>query len=339
MILKTRSNEVLRALAICLALLLLLSPTAFASSVQLSASSETGSEGDIVSVAIGIENAASTEGGQFELNFDPDVVAPEDISKGEFVSSAANDQFNYNLEFDGSTLMVIWVTPAGDTSDSGTVCTIDFEIVGDGESSLTFSEVVLAPEGIDVAATHSSGSILSEEPDDEQALLDAIDAANDAIAGLPDSDDITLGDKPDVEEVRDLVDAAKDLGATDNDFDDLGKLEDAEAMIDKLEAIKAADDAIVALPTIEDLTIDDKPAVVAARALLDEAKDRHDAVDDDFTYLSVLQAAENRIKELEGQVPTPPTGGIGYIIATGLILIGLGAYFYLKRQRYVSVSK
>ncbi len=334
--LKMRSNEVLRALAICLALLLLLSPTAFASSVQLSASSESGAEGDTVSVSIGIENASGTEGGQFELNFDPDVVVPADISKGEFVSSAANDQFNYNLEFDGSTLMVIWVTPAGDTSDSGTVCTIDFEIVGDGESSLTFSGVVLAPEGIDVAATHSSGSITSDEVPDLQA---AIDAANEAIANLPDPDDITLGDKPDVQDARDLVNAAMDLGATDNDFDDLGKLEDAEAMIAKLEAIKAADDAIVALPTVEDLTLDDKPAVVAARALVSEAKDSHGAVDGDFTYLSILQAAENRIKELEGQVPTPPTGGMGYIIATGLALIGLGAFFYLKRQRYVSANE
>lgn len=339
--LKMRSNEVLIALAMCLALLLLFSPAAFASDgVKLSASSEEGSEGDTVTVTISIENAAGSEGGQFELNFDPAVVEPVDIDKGEFVSSADNDQFNYNLEFDSDTLMVIWVTPAGDTSDSGTVCTIDFELVGEGESSLTFSGVVIAPDTADVAATHTSGSITSDEPVDEDAeLQDAIDAANEAIANLPDPDDITLADKPDVEEARELVDAAKDLGATDADFDDLEKLEDAEAMIAKLEAIKAADDAILALPTIEDLTLDDKPAVVAARALVNEAKDQHGAVDDDFTYLATLQAAENRIKELEGEIPTPPTGGLGYMVLGGLALVAFGAYLYIKRQRYATANK
>lgn len=337
--LKMRNSEVLLTLALCLALLLLFSPAAFASDgVKLSASSEAGSEGDTVSVTISIDDAADTEGGQFELNFDPDVAVPVDIDKGSFVENASNDQFNYNLEFDANTLMVIWVTPNADTSDSGTVCTIDFELVGEGESSLTFSGVVIAPEAADVAATHTSGSITSDEPDDEAALQDAIDAANEAIANLPDPDEITLDDKADVEEARDLVDAAKALGATDDDFEDLDKLESAEAMIAKLEAIKAADDAILELPTIEDLTLDDKPAVVAARALVDEAKDQHGAVDDDFTYLATLQAAENRIKELEGEIPTPPTGGLGYMVLGGLILVALGAYFYIKRQRYATVK-
>lgn len=335
MITLKKRKSVLISLVFCLAFLLLFSPAAFASDgVQLSASSEAGSEGDTISVTISIDNAAGTEGGQFELNFDPDVAVPVDIAKGSFVDNASNDQFNYNLEFDANTLMVIWVTPNADTANSGTVCTIDFELVGEGNTSLTFSGVVLAPDDIDVAATHTSGSI---EVDDTTALQDAIDAANAAIAALPDPDDITLADKPDVEAARDLVDAAKDLGATDADFDDLDKLEDAEAMIAKHEAIKAADDAIVALPTVEDLTLDDKPAVVAARALVNKAKDDHGAVDADFTYLSILQAAENRIKELEGLVPTPPTGGMGYLILGGLLMVALGAYLYIKRQRYATV--
>ena len=335
MITLKKRNSVLVSMVVCLALLLIFSPAAFAQGeVKLSASSVSGSEGDTVSVSISIEEAAGTEGGQFELNFDPDVAVPVDIEKGGFVSNASNDQFNYNLQFDASTLMVIWVTPSADTSNSGTVCTIDFELVDEGTTSLTFSGVVIAPDDIDVAATHTSGSI---EVDDTDALQNAIDAANDAIANLPDPDDITLGDKPDVVEARDLVEAARDLGATDGDFVNLSKLEDAEAMIDKLEAIKAADDAIVALPTIEDLTLDDKPAVVAARALVDEAKSQHGAVDSDFTYLSILQAAENRIKELEGLVPTPPTGGMGYLVLGGLLLVAFGIYLYAKRQRYATV--
>ncbi len=337
MITLKKRKSVLFSFALCLAFLLLLSSAAIAQGeVQLSASSESGSEGDTVTVTISIDDAAGTEGGQFELNFDPDVAVPVDISKGGFVSNASNDQFNYNLEYDNNTLMVIWVTPNADTSDSGTVCSIDFELVGEGNTSLTFSGVVVAPDGIDVAATHSSGSI--ESDDDTEALQDAIDAANEAIANLPDPDDITLGDKPDVVKARDLVKAAKDLGASDSDFDDLGKLEDAEAMIAKLEAIRAADDAILALPTIDNLTLDDKPAVVSARALVNEAKEQHGAVDGDFNYLSTLQAAENRIRELEGEIPTPPTGGMGYLIISGLLIITLGVYFYIKRKQCVAVK-
>jgi len=324
------------SLVLCLSLLLMFSQAVFAeNSVRLDAGSESGSEGDEVSVTVSISNAAGTEGGQFELNFDPDVAVPVDIAKGSFVDNASNDQFNYNLEFDNDTLMVIWVTPNGDTADSGTVCTIDFELVEEGDTSLTFSGVVIAPDDMEVAATHGAGSI---SVDDMSPLEKAIEAANKAIADLPDPDDITLADKPDVVEARDLVEEAKDLGAEDDDFDDLGKLEDAEAMIAKLEAIKAADDAILALPTVEDLTLDDKPAVVAARALVNKAKDDHDAVDADFTYLSLLQAAENRIQELEGLVPTPPTGGIGYLILGGLILVALGVFAYIKRLRFATVK-
>jgi len=337
--LKMKSHEVLKALVICLVLLLLFSPAAFASDgVKLSASNETGSEGDTVTVTISIENAAETEGGQFELIFNPEVVKPVTITKGEFVSNASNDQFNSNPEFDSNKLMVIWVTPEGvDDVDSGPVCEIEFELVGEGESSLTFSGVVIAPANVDVAATHTSGSITSDE---EVGLQDAIDAANEAIADLPDADDITLDEKPDVEEARALVDAAKILGATDDDFDDLEKLEDAEAMIAKLEAIKAADEAILALtPLDEGFSLDDKPAVVAARALVDQAKSEHGAVDADFANLATLQAAENRIRELEGEMPTPPTGGLGYMVLGGLSLLAVGAYFYIKKQRYLTVNK
>lgn len=332
-----KRKSMLISVVLCLSFLLLFSQAALAAdSVRLSASSEIGFSGDEVTVTISIEDAEGTEGGQFELNFDPDVAVPVDIAKGSFVGDAANDQFNYNLEFDDDTLMVIWVTPVGDTAASGVVCTIDFELVDEGETALTFSGVVIAPEDAVVAPTHGAGIITVD--DEEAALARAIAAADEAIADLPDPEDITLADKPDVEAARDLVDEAKALGAVDDDFEDLEKLEAAEAMIEKLEAIKAADDAILALPAVSDLTLDDKPDVVAARALVNLAKTEHGAVDDDFTYLSLLQAAENRIKELEGLVPTPPTGGMGYVVAGGLLLLAFGLLAYIKRSRFATVK-
>jgi len=263
---------VLISLVVCLSFLLLFSQAAIAAdSVRLSASSEEGSTGDIVTVSITIENALGTEGGQFQLNFDPSVVVPDSISKGTFVSSASNDQFNYNLDYDASTMMVIWVTPYGDTAASGEVCRINFKAVGEGDSALTFSDVVFAPDTIAAAPTHRAGSVTVDE------------------------------------------------------------------MTAKERAIKAADAAILALPSVDQLRLDDKPDVVAARALVNRAKDLG-AVDSDFLYLSLLRAAENRITELEGLIPTPPTGGMGYLIFGGLILVALGGVAYIKRHRFASVK-
>ena len=324
-----KRKTMLITMTICLALLLLLSQFAFASDgVRLSASSETGAVDDEVTVTISIENALNTEGGQFDLSFDSDVVAPVSAARGGFVPDVSGNLFDYNLDLADGQLRLIWVTAEGSDAGSGTVGTIVFEIVDEGETNLNFSNIVISPDDVDVAAP-SSGKITSEDPVDE--LQKAIDDANAAIAALPAVEDLTLADKADVQRARDLVDEAKDLGAEDADFDDLAKLEDAEKKIAKLEAIKAADDAILALPSVDILTLDDKPAVVAARALVDRAKTEHGAVDADFLYLDRLRAAENRIKELEGLVPTPPTGMMHYLLPLGMLILLAGLVFYVKR--------
>ena len=325
-----KRKTLLITLVMCVSLLLLFSQSVFATDgVRLSASSEKGDVGDEVTVTISIENGLDTEGGQFDLSFDEDVVEPVSASRGGFVPDISGNMFDYNLDLADGELRVVWVTAEGAAADSGTVGTITFEILDEDETDLTFSNIVISPDDVAVA-TPRSGSI-EYDPVDE--LQKAIDAANQAIADLPDVDDITLADKPDVEDARDLVEEAKDLGATDADFDDLEKLEAAEEKIAKLDAIKAADDAILALPSVEVLSLDDKPDVVAARSLVDKAKTEHGAVDDDFNYLDRLRAAENRIYELEGLDPTPPTGDMNYLLPLGLLIVLAGLFFFVKRSR------
>lgn len=327
-----KRKTLLITLVMCVSLLLLFSQAAFATDgVKLSASDEKGEVGDEVTVTISIENALDTEGGQFDLSFDADIVEPVSATRGGFVPDVSGNLFDYNLDLAEGELRVVWVTAEGATEDSGTVGYITFEILDEGETNLTFSNIVISPDDVDVADS-SSGSIEFEEVDE---LQDAIDAANQAIADLPDPDDITLADKDDVDAARDLVNEAKELGATDDDFDDLQKLEDAEAKIELLEAIKAADDAIEALPSVEELTLDDEPAVVAARALVDAAKELG-AEDEDFANLTKLSALENRIKELKGDYPTPPTGGISYLLPLGLMIVLAGLFFFVKRSRPAS---
>ncbi len=327
-----KRKTLLITMVMCVSILLLFSQAAFAADeVKLSASDEIGAVGDEVEVSISIENGLDTTGGQFDLYFDEDLVKPVSAARGGFVPDISGNLFDYNLELADGELRVIWVTADGATEDSGTVGTITFEILDEGETSLTFHKIVMSPDDVEVAAP-VSGSIEGEDIDE---LQKAIDAANKAIADLPDVDDLTLDDKDDVEKARELVDAAKELGAEDDDFDDLGKLEDAEKKIELLEAIKAADDAILALPALDELTLDDKPDVVAARALVNKAKDMG-ATDDDFTYLAMLRAAENRIRELEEKVPTPPTGGMNYFLPLGMLVLLGGLFFFLKRSRLAS---
>ncbi len=327
-----KRKTLLVTLALCVSFLLVFASTAFAADgLKLSASDEKGDVGEEVTVEIKAENALGHEGGQFDMSFDDDVVEPVSASRGGLVPDISGNLFDYNLELGDGELRVMWVIAEGAQDDSGVIGTITFEILAEDETSLTFSNIVLSPDDVE-AADPVSGSIAYEEPVDEKQQ--AIDAANDAIAALPDVEDITLADKADVENARALVNKAKDdHGAEDDDFDDLAKLENAEKKIAKLEAIKKADDAILALPSVDVLTLDDKPDVVAARALVDKAKSDHGAVDDDFEYLSRLVAAENRIKELEGEVPTPPTGALSYLLPAGLLAFLAGLLLFIKRSK------
>ncbi len=325
-----KRKTVLLTMVMCLSFLLLFSQAAFAADgVKLSASTESGIVDGTVTVKINISDAEDTEGGQFDLAFDPEVLEPKSAARGDFVPDVSGNVFDYNLELEDGKVRVLWVIAAGSELDSGVVGTITFDLVGDGETNLTFSNVTMAPDDVEFD-TPTSGKVTVI--DLETAKQNAIDAADDAIEDLPACADVTLADKDDVVAARELVEYAMDeYDAEADDFADLEKLECAEDMIAKLEAIKAADDAILALPSVDSLTLDDKPDVVAARALVNKAKDDHDAVDADFTYLSRLVAAENRIKELEGLKPTPPTGGMPYMLVAGGVILLIGIIGLFKR--------
>lgn len=326
------------SLVLGLLFLLLFAHSAFASTdARLSAGNESGAVGETVTVSINMANGIGLEGGQFDLIYDPNVVNPISAARGGYVPDTSGNLFDYNLALERGRLRVLWVTAAGSDIDSGTVGTITFELLRAGESELAFRDWVIdAPPG-KMIATPVPGLITvtadpTPPPDDDKA--EAIRLANEAIAALHDPATIGLTDRTAVENARFLVDRAKTQhGAVDSDFPELFKLVAAERRIAKLDAIRAADEAILALPSLEALTLNDKPAVVAARTLVDRAKLDHGAVDADFLYLARLVAAENRIKELEGDRPTPPTGGMTYLIIAALLAVVLGSLVYFRRDK------
>jgi len=330
------SRILLIALVFSLLFVLFFAQAAFAQEVKLSASQETGFVDETVTVKISITNALGTEGGQFDLSFGPTVAGetlklePISITGGDFVPSFTSD--NYNLNVGDNKLRVLWVTAAGSTKASGVVCTIVFKVKEAGETTLSFSgEVIVDPQNRGVA-TPTAGKVTGSSETDKQ---NAIRLAEEAIDALPDT--IICTDKEEVEEARYLVSRAKtQYGAVDSDFSNLEKLEDAEEVIAKCDAIRAADDAIFALPSVENLKLDDKSKVEEARFLVNKAKTQNGAVDSDFVYLTRLVAAENRIKELEGQKPTPPTGGADYLLLGGSLILIAGVAVILKRRQLLA---
>lgn len=329
-----KRKMLLISMIVCMSFLLLFSQSAFAAAheVKLSASTESGNIGGQVTVKINITDALDLEGGQFDLAFDPLILEPKSAARGDFVPDVSGNVFDYNLELEDGKIRVLWVLAAGSLKDSGVVGTIVFDLLDDGVTNLTFSNVTMAPDDVEVGI-HTSGTVTVMSI--AAAKQAAIDDADEAIADLPDCEDITLADKADVEAARELVDYAMDeYDVVVADFDDYAKLECAEEMIEQLEAIKAACDAVNALPSVSNLTLDHKADVVAARALVNKAKADYDLTDADFTCLTTLVAAENRIKELEGLKPTPPTGGgMPFVMIAGGAIALTGVVGYFKRIR------
>ena len=333
------SKLLLIALVLSLLFVLFFAQAAFAQEIRLSASQETGFVGETVTVKISITNALDTEGGQFDLYYGPALgggavkLEPVSASRGDFVPDVSGNLFDSNLNIDGYKVRVLWVNAEGSAKDSGVVCTIVFRVKEAGETTLTFSDWIIVDPLIGrFVGTPTSGKVtgLSESTKEH-----AIRAAEDLIDALPTVIDCNnSAHRTMVLNARAAVNEAKTLhGAVDSDFRNLSKLLDAEKVIAKCDAIRAADDAIYALPSVENLKLDDKSKVENARYLVNYAKTQHGAVDSDFVYLSRLVAAENRIKELEGLKPTPPTGGAYYLLLGGALILIAGVAVYFKRKQ------
>lgn len=148
----------------------------------LTVSEAAGSVGDTIIVKVNIENAANTEGGQFVLSFDPELLRPVSIEAEEFITGSADSMDMANLEYAKGQLKFIWVTAYADTDDSGTLCTVNFELLKEGESLLEINEVVISPEGIDTIVEPGSMIILGNgvtEPAEEYEPEADLDEAAD----------------------------------------------------------------------------------------------------------------------------------------------------------------
>ena len=159
---------------VLLIVLIIVAPNALlaADDLLLTVSDAGGDTGDHVTVNINIENATGTEGGQFVLNFDDDILKPIALETESFLEEAESSMEMVNLEYAPGQLMFIWITAAADTEDSGVLCTVTFELLKEGESLLEINEVIISPDGIDT----------STEPGLVVAPADGVDVVADSDA-------------------------------------------------------------------------------------------------------------------------------------------------------------
>lgn len=171
--------------------------------LTLSVSGETGGIGDRVDVTVTVENALNSEGGQFVLNFDPELARPVSYEAGALITDASNYLEMANLDYAPGQMMFVWVTPEADTADSGTLYTITFELLKEGESLLEINEIVLSPDGVAVTAEPGAVTVSGSGREPEA------DPGNDADTE-PDQDELTGPDEQADEEIDEDEEAVDD---------------------------------------------------------------------------------------------------------------------------------
>lgn len=194
--------------------------------------------------------------------------------------------------------------------------------------------------GNQVVLANEEDEAVTEENYTPEERTAAIKAANDAILLIPSTDFIISAEQQEISALivhaRSLVEIAKsEFDAVDSDFAHLGKLLEAEKKFYKLQAIKAARDAVDAIPASTEVNEEYIAAVEYARQLVDIAMEEHGATYFDICWrYDALEEAERRVDEEPREPkpiepkpeprPTPPTGGFHLALALGFIISGAG---------------
>jgi len=148
---KAGLSKILLLAVIFLLVSLVAGTTLAAEGIKLFAGEAKNESGEKVEVTISAENAAGSEGGQFALNFDPDLVKPVAVEPGELVTEASSGMHMVNREYGEGQMKFMWVTAAADTADEGVICIIEFELLNEGETALEFADLIISPDDMEPA--------------------------------------------------------------------------------------------------------------------------------------------------------------------------------------------
>ncbi len=172
----------------------------------ISVSTVSGQVGETVTVEIRAENVKGKYAGQLMLTYDPQVIVPTGIKKGELTK----DMYMLaNLKYSDNAIQMVWIDLndldfKGITSQEGVICILEFNLKKVGVSSLSIKNLILS--GV-TTGTPKDGRITvngtsREEPDDKKEKENNNPGGNDSASedtsgnssseNNSSSDDITL---------------------------------------------------------------------------------------------------------------------------------------------------
>jgi len=128
---------------------------AAAEGFKVSAAKTEGSAGEQVTVIVKAEQATGTEGGQFTLTFDPQLVKPVSIDIGDLIQSAENSLHMANLDYAPGKLL----------------CRINFDLIKAGTAAIGFEDLIIVA-GNTAEPTAVPGQIVIGTPSSGQGTLD-----------------------------------------------------------------------------------------------------------------------------------------------------------------------
>ncbi|SFK17965.1 S-layer homology domain-containing protein [Halobacillus dabanensis] len=186
--------------------------------------------------------------------------------------------------------------------DGATQAVVDNAIAQLEEAEANPSDDAELQEAVDAVA-----AVPSDLVDDEgNSILDTLQERLDNVSVV---NDVLAADQ--VSQVR-LLESLNENGFENVNTDYIAEydaaidgsqtVEEIQTVIDRTNSVEAAIDGIDALPSVEDLTLEDADDVAAVRELVTTATDRDDVVEGDITNLDELAALEAQLGELEDQV-------------------------------------
>jgi general secretion pathway protein D len=117
--------------------------------------------GGKLTVAVSIENAQGASSASFALSFNPKALKLVSVQDGGFLSQGGTESSltpAIDNENGKATVSLMRPTGSAGVSGSGVLANLQFEAVGPGTSSITFSQASVADASQTVLPTSSSGT-------------------------------------------------------------------------------------------------------------------------------------------------------------------------------------
>jgi general secretion pathway protein D len=129
--------------------------------VRLAPSQAEVNTGGKLTVAVSIENAQGASSASFALSFNPKALKLVSVQDGGFLSQGGTESSltpAIDNENGKATVSLMRPTGSAGVSGSGVLANLQFEAVGPGTSSITFSQASVADASQTVLPTSSSGT-------------------------------------------------------------------------------------------------------------------------------------------------------------------------------------